>query len=122
MKTRAVPRSRRQLRRQSAQAKARLRARSGRSNRLGNRLWMTRAALVAVITISAVGLLGTSGAIGVVDYFAGDLPSIDQLQSSTLEQTTRILDRNGNLIAAVYHENRTVVPLAKINKNLQDAT
>src|SRR5439155_1268508 len=77
---------------------------------------------VAVITISAVGLLGTGGTIGVVDYFAGDLPSIDQLQSSKLEQTTRIVDRNGNLIAAVYHENRTVVPLSKISKNLQAAT
>ena len=83
---------------------------------------MLRASLVAVITISAMGLLGTGGTIGIVDYFAGDLPSIDQLQSSKLLQTTRIVDRNGNLIAAVYHENRTVVPLSKISKNLQAAT
>ncbi|HET7465538.1 MAG TPA: transglycosylase domain-containing protein [Candidatus Dormibacteraeota bacterium] len=122
MKTRAVPRSRRQHHKEAAQAKTRRRARSGRSRRLGSRLWLTRAALVAVITISTVGLLGTGGAIGIVDYFAGDLPSIDQLQSSMLEQATRIVDRNGNLIAGVYHENRTVVPLSKINKNLQDAT
>src|SRR5262245_48314390 len=122
MKTGAVPRSRRQLRKEATQAKTRRRARSGRSRRLGSRLWMTRAALVAVITISAMGLLGAGGAIGVVDYFAGDPPSIDQLQSSKLLQTTRIVDRNGNLIAAVYHENRTVVPLSKISKNLQSAT
>src|ERR1700704_2434903 len=35
---------------------------------------------------------------------------------------TRILDRNGNLIEALYHENRTVVPLSKISKKLQTAT
>ena len=79
-------------------------------------------ALIALITISLAGLLGTGGVLGVVDYFAGDLPSIDQLQASNLEQTTRIVDRSGNLIAAVYHENRTVVPLSKISTTLQDAT
>src|SRR6266566_3588029 len=119
MKTRPVPRSRRRLRKEAVQSKTRRRARSGRAHRVGSRAWLLRASLVAVITISAVGLLGTGGTIGVVDYFAGDLPSIDQLQSSKLEQTTRIVDRNGNLIAAVYHENRTVVPLSKISKNSQ---
>ena len=57
-----------------------------------------------------------------VDYFAGDLPSIDAIQTANLSQTTRILDRNGNLIEALYHENRTVVPLNKISLKLQRAT
>ncbi|HEV2216003.1 MAG TPA: transglycosylase domain-containing protein [Candidatus Dormibacteraeota bacterium] len=122
MNTRPVARNRRQLRREAAQAKTRRRARSGRSHRRGSRAWMLRVSLVAVIALSAVGLLGTGGTIGIVDYFAGDLPSIDQLQSSKLLQTTRIVDRNGNLIAAVYHQNRTVVPLSKVSKNLQAAT
>jgi membrane peptidoglycan carboxypeptidase len=79
-------------------------------------------ALVAMIAISAVGLLGTVTAIGMVDYFAGDLPTIEQLQTSKLTQTSRILDRNGNLIEALYHQNRTVVPLSKISSKLQRAT
>jgi membrane carboxypeptidase/penicillin-binding protein len=74
--------------------------------------WIGRAALIALIAISALGLLGTGGTIGVVDYFAGDLPSIESLQSSTLTQTSRILDRNGVLIEALYHQNRTVVHLS----------
>jgi membrane peptidoglycan carboxypeptidase len=57
-----------------------------------------------------------------VDYFAGDLPTIDQLQTSKLTQTSRILDRNGNVIEALYHQNRTVVPLTKISNKLQRAT
>jgi membrane peptidoglycan carboxypeptidase len=69
-----------------------------------------------------VSLVGTGATIAVVDYFAGDLPSIDAIQTANLSQTTRILDRNGNLIEALYHENRTVVPLSKISVKLQRAT
>jgi membrane peptidoglycan carboxypeptidase len=72
--------------------------------------------------MSALALVGTGATVGIVDYFAGDLPSIDAIQTANLSQTTRILDRNGNLIEALYHENRTVVPLSKINVKLQRAT
>jgi len=81
-----------------------------------------RMSLVALIVISTVGLVGTGATIGIVDYFAGDLPSINAIQTSNLIQTTRILDRNGDLIEALYHENRTVVPLGKISLKLQRAT
>jgi len=79
-------------------------------------------ALMLVILVSSLTLLGTVTAIGMVDYFAGDLPTIDQLQTAKLTQTTRILDRSGNLIEALYHQNRTVVPLSKISIKLQRAT
>ena len=72
--------------------------------------------------MSAVSLVGSGATIGIVDYFAGDLPSIDSIQTASLSQTTRILDRNGKLIEAVYHENRTVVPLSKISPKLLRAT
>ena len=81
-----------------------------------------RLALLALIAISTASLASTGATIGVVDYFAGDLPSIDAIQASNLSQTSRIVDRNGNMIEAVYHENRTVVPLSKINVKLQRAT
>jgi membrane peptidoglycan carboxypeptidase len=79
-------------------------------------------ALFSLTLLSTGALLGTAGTIGVVDYFAGDLPSIDAIQTSNLSQTTRIVDRNGKLIEALYHENRTVVPLGKISDKLQRAT
>jgi membrane peptidoglycan carboxypeptidase len=87
-----------------------------------SRGWLARSALVALTALCTVGLLGTVTAIGMVDYFAGDLPTIEQLQTSKLTQTSRILDRNGNLIEALYHQNRTVVPLSKISSKLQRAT
>jgi len=123
-----VARSRREARRHAATAalakkkhRTVKRTRAGRSRRSSHR-WLIEGALIALTVLSVVGLLGTSGAIGVVDYFAGDLPSIDQLQSASLMQTTRILDRNGKLIAAFYHENRTVVPLSAVSPTLQRAT
>src|SRR5712664_2196483 len=81
-----------------------------------------RIGLLSLIVLTSTGLVGTAGVLGVVDYFAGDLPSIEALQSTKLTQTTRILDRNGNLIEALYHENRTVVPLSKMSPKLQQAT
>jgi membrane peptidoglycan carboxypeptidase len=81
-----------------------------------------RFSLVVLIVVSIMGLIGTGVTIGIVDYFAGDLPSIDAIKAANFTQTTRILDRNGNLIAALYHENRTVVPLSKISVKLELAT
>src|SRR5207245_6221981 len=98
------------------------RARGRRVTKRRSHHWLMRMSLVALIVISTVGLVGTGATIGVVDYFAGDLPSIDAIQTANLIQTTRILDRNGNLIEALYHENRTVVPLGKISVHLQRAT
>jgi membrane peptidoglycan carboxypeptidase len=78
--------------------------------------------MVSLVLMSTAALFGTGATIGVVDYFAGDLPSIDAIQTANLSQTTRIVDRNGKLIEALYHENRTVVPLTKISDKLQTAT
>jgi membrane peptidoglycan carboxypeptidase len=100
----------------------RSRTRPHRKKKRQSHHWLMRVALLSLIVISSTGLVGTAGVLGVVDYFAGDLPSIEALQSTKLTQTTRILDRNGNLIEALYHENRTVVPLSKISTKLQRAT
>jgi len=83
---------------------------------------MARVVLAVFVAVAAFGLLGTGGTIGVIDYFAGDLPSIDALQAGKLTQTSRIFDRRGTLIEALYHQNRTVVPLSKISDTLQRAT
>ena len=100
----------------------RAKARSRRTKLAQSRHWFLRLSLVTLIVISLTAMVGTGATIGIVDYFAGDLPSIDQIQTSNLMQATQILDRNGNLIEAVYHENRTVVALTQISQKLQRAT
>jgi membrane peptidoglycan carboxypeptidase len=98
------------------------RSRKRRPEKRQSHHWFVRVALVVMIVVSATGLISTGATIGVVDYFAGDLPSIEAIKAANLTQTSRILDRNGNLIEAMYHENRTVVPLSKMSVKLQRAT
>jgi membrane peptidoglycan carboxypeptidase len=105
----------------SRRIRSRARPRS-RPNQRRSHFWLMRLALVSLIVISSLGLIGTAGTIGVVDYFAGDLPSIQAIQAANLTQTTRILDRNGTVIESLYHQNRTVVPLKQISTKLLQAT
>ncbi len=70
-----------------------------------------------------VGLLTIFLGIFAIWYFTRDLPSPRQLSSRSQAQTTKIYDRNGQLLYNVYtDENRTLVPLADIGENLKNAT
>ena len=65
-------------------------------------------------------LVGTTIAFG---YFARNLPSPNKLSEKNFGQSTKIYDRNGILLYNVYGEqNRTLVKLDKIPKDLQNAT
>ncbi len=73
--------------------------------------------LMAGLAIPAVGATGQAAKGGV--SFFNDLPS--EFTVSPLAQQSRILDADGKLIANPYDENRIIVPLKKINKNMQNA-
>jgi membrane peptidoglycan carboxypeptidase len=123
----ATRRSRRSARRPAAAPPAKGRRRSTAQPRrpwgsAPQNSWVAKAVLIVLIAVMMAGLIGTGGTIGVIDYFAGDLPSIEALQAVKLTQTSRIFDRHGRLIEALYHQNRTVVPLSKISIKLQTAT
>ena len=68
------------------------------------------------------------GSIGIYQYFkiASSLPSIDELRNHASQfETTRILDRNGNILYEIVDPNagkRTVVPLEDISPYLIAAT
>jgi len=52
-----------------------------------------------------------------------DLPSPTELTERSQILTTRILDRNGNLLFRIYEdENRTIVPLSQISQHMINAT
>lgn len=69
-------------------------------------------------TISLVGL-----GIGGYFYVFADLPSALDLTKKEQAQTTRIVDRNGELLYRIYNdENRTLVPLNRISPYLVQAT
>ncbi len=55
--------------------------------------------------------------------FLSDLPKLSNLSVNYIPKTTKILDRNGNLLYEIYaNQNRTIVRLDKIPKKLQEAT
>ncbi len=55
--------------------------------------------------------------------FLNSLPNPHQLSEREIPQTTKIYDRNGVLLYQIYaNENRTLVPLGSIPKNLINAT
>jgi 1A family penicillin-binding protein len=55
--------------------------------------------------------------------FLQELPSPKQLSFQQAPLTTKIFDRNGNLLYQIYaNQNRTLVPLSSIPKYLQEAT
>ncbi len=64
------------------------------------------------------GALGLATVAGVFIYFSRDLPTVDALRDHKFPQTTRILDRNGVVLAELASERRTVVPMEKVPRHL----
>ncbi|MCL5411371.1 MAG: PBP1A family penicillin-binding protein [Patescibacteria group bacterium] len=74
-------------------------------------------ALFIFFVISIVAIVAAFG------YYSKDLPSPNKLSSRDIELSTKIFDQNGKLLYDVYgDQNRTLVPLNDIPKNLRDAT
>src|ERR1700760_4217291 len=73
--------------------------------------------VLAGIALPATGALGLSakGTAAGFDHLPGEL------EQPPLSQASRILDANGGLIATVYSRDRTVVPISKVNPQMQKA-
>ncbi len=87
------------------------------------RLVRAAPALGATAIILICGL--STGAIGAYAYFSASLPSPDRLAGNIGAQSTKIFDRNGDLLFEVFDPNggrRTVVPIAKIPLVIKQAT
>ncbi|MBI5297394.1 MAG: transglycosylase domain-containing protein [Chloroflexi bacterium] len=99
---------------------------------LGNFNWrgsmgcFVRGLIVSVFLAVIVGLC--LGSIAVYEYYsiASTLPDVEGLKDRASQfETTRILDRNGNLLYEILDPNagrRTYIPLSKISPNLVAAT
>ncbi len=87
---------------------------------------LVRGLIASIFLVVIVGLC--LGSIAVYEYYsiARTLPSVEDLKNRASQfETTRILDRNGNLLYEILDPNagrRTYVPLSKISPNLVAAT
>ena len=71
-------------------------------------VWVARG-LVAVFFLASASLLGL---VGVFSYYGRDLPKVSTLKHYDPPQTSRVVDRKGRLIAELFEERRTVVPMS----------
>jgi len=88
-------------------------------------LAFARLATIATITAIIVACAIIVSAIGAYAYFAQDLPPPERLAGYVPAQSTKIYDRNGELLFEAFDPNagrRTVVPIAKIPLVLKQAT
>jgi len=87
---------------------------------------LVRALIVLIFVAVAVGLLGTAAVVYEYYRIAATLPSVSDLRTRASQfETTRILDRNGDLLYEILDPNagrRTYIPLAEISPNLVAAT
>jgi penicillin-binding protein 1C len=87
---------------------------------------LLRGAIVLVFIVIALGLI--LAAVGIYEYYsiASGLPSVSDLQQRASQfETTRILDRNGDILYEILDPQagrRTYIPLSKISPNLVAAT
>src|SRR5689334_4677713 len=71
------------------------------------------AAIIAGWVLLALFALSGVGASFGLWYLSRGLPSADALRRYEPAQTTRVVDRNGQLLAESFTERRTVVPMAR---------
>jgi len=73
--------------------------------------------IAGVVVASLTALTAVCGAIALW-YLSRGLPSADALRKYEPPQTTRVVDRNGALLAETYTQRRTVVPMARVPRVL----
>ena len=94
----------------------------GRSNGRG-KVTALRVLRVALIVGAIGAVAGALGLVGMFVYYGRDprLPTVESLRDYRPKQVTRLLDRNGAVIAELGPEKRTFVPYAEIPKMLVNA-
>lgn len=85
------------------------------------RLRDRRGFLIALIVVSALGLIGMLTGFGVLLWAAKDLPTLRSLADYQPPQSTVIFDQHGTVIARLATERRTVVPYSQIPKSVVQA-
>ncbi|MFN7700925.1 MAG: transglycosylase domain-containing protein, partial [Deltaproteobacteria bacterium] len=92
--------------------------RSSRGGRLGKRAspWRWAVRLLALAAFSI--LVGALGVAATIAYHSRDLPDVRSLRDVEEPQTTRVLDRDGEVLGELFTERRTVVPISRIPRVL----
>src|SRR3989339_1838670 len=86
------------------------------------KLWKKLLWLVLILAVLGLGL-GLIGIAAAYSWVSKDLADITDIETRTVQESTKIYDRTGEkLLYEVGDYRRTVVPVDRINKNIQLAT
>jgi penicillin-binding protein 2D len=85
----------------------------------GTGIWrIVLGSLPAFLAMTAILVFGAVGAFGVLNSWLQDLPDYESPGAFEVAQTTRVYSADGVLLARLYLENRTVVPISSISTDL----
>lgn len=92
-----------------------------RRNRGGRGKIFARVALVTLVLTVALVLVGGISAYAVYQSWLEDLPDYKSPKAFEVAQATKIYSADGVLLARLYLENRTIVPMSQIATDMADA-
>src|SRR3989344_735491 len=96
---------------------------SWRARKQTTRLWRARFLSNLSTSLLAVVVFFLLVVIGSVVFFASQIPSPQDLINRAVATSTKIYDRNGQLLYDIYqNQNRTPIKLADIPDNVKKAT
>lgn len=95
-------------------------ARPGKPPSRGKRWFLTFVKVVAASSLVLVPL-GVGAGYAVVTQLTKDLPDVEGLASYEAPQTTRIFSKDGQVVATLFVENRTTLPLDRMSPYLPKA-
>lgn len=93
-------------------------------NRLYQRSLRAKWLTILGTAVLIMAIVGTIGVVATLAYFSRDLPSPTQLTNREVAQSTKIYDRNGELLYDIYdgEHNRTLLNFDEIPQVVKDAT
>lgn len=74
-----------------------------------------------IISALITGLIGASGVVALIWLLSAELPDLEKLRQYEPRLTTRILDRNNELLTELYTQRRIIVPLDRLPENVINA-
>lgn len=80
-----------------------------------------RIAIWVVAVVVVIAIVGGIAALGVIAAYGKNLPDISRLSDIEPAGTTRILARDGTLLARLYDKNRVYVPITQIPTVMRNA-
>ena len=107
--SRAVARPRAGARRRPAKG-------GGGAGRIVGRIVKTLAVLVLFAILLFVGIVA-----GIIASYSRNLPDINRMADYQPSRSTRVFARNGEMLANLYRENRTWIPIDKVPMPVRDA-